>query len=70
MKCLWWWGGGQAAGYDNIYVVQQYILEDKFTLHFILTVTYPVAPTHFPRVVMELKKDKVKLKYINVSKNN
>jgi len=42
----------------KIYVVQQHILEDKFTMHFILIVTYLVVPAHFPHVVMELKKTK------------
>jgi len=51
------WGGGQ-GGNDNIHVVQQHILEDKFTMHFFLTATYLVVPAHFPRVVMELKKTK------------
>jgi len=50
--------GRGAGGNDNIHVVQQHILEDKFTMHFFLTATYLVVPAHFPRVVMELKKTK------------
>jgi len=46
------------GGNGNIHVVQQHTLEDKLTMHFILTVTYLVVPAHFPHVVMELKKTK------------